>query len=312
MSSHNSKVRLRVAVLLAAYNGVDYIEEQISTLLNQSMVDVDVYISVDKSTDATEAVVLKCANQDSRVKMLPLGQVFGGAAPNFFRLMRDVCFDDYDYISLSDQDDLWFPDKLIRAHEVLTHNNADGYSSNVVAFWPNGHESVIEKSQAQTKWDFLFEAAGPGCTYVMQRDLAAAIKSMLISRWDDVQQVALHDWLIYAYSRANEYCWVIDDRPSMHYRQHANNQVGVNLGWRAFKYRVAKVLGGWGIEQASVIATLLNLDKTSFVRRWKLNGRFGLLWLALNANRCRRRRRDRFLFAMSCLLLSIMGRTHKR
>jgi rhamnosyltransferase len=44
----------RVAVLLAAYNGMQYIAEQMDSILAQIGVDVTVFISVDRSTDGTE------------------------------------------------------------------------------------------------------------------------------------------------------------------------------------------------------------------------------------------------------------------
>jgi len=53
-------VRLpKVAFLLATYNGMQWIEEQLVSILSQSEVDVMVYISVDRSTDGTQSW---CAN----------------------------------------------------------------------------------------------------------------------------------------------------------------------------------------------------------------------------------------------------------
>lgn len=42
-----------IAVLLATYNGIQYIEEQLNSILNQSNVNVVVFISDDLSTDGT-------------------------------------------------------------------------------------------------------------------------------------------------------------------------------------------------------------------------------------------------------------------
>ena len=43
----------KVAVLLAAYNGEKYIEEQIQSILDQKNIDIYIYISIDESTDKT-------------------------------------------------------------------------------------------------------------------------------------------------------------------------------------------------------------------------------------------------------------------
>ena len=247
------------------------------------------------------------AKMDSRIVVLPHGEYFGGAAKNFFRLLRDTDFSEFDYISFADQDDIWLPHKLARAHEVLSKTGADAYSSNVTAFWPDGRTALIEKSQPQQRWDFLFEAAGPGCTYVMRKELACALQAVVKNRWAEVQQVGLHDWFAYAFARANGYRWVIDDYAGMLYRQHANNQVGVNKGWRAWRHRARKVLGGWGLAQSALIAELVGLGDDAFVKRWSGGGRASLVWLACHGGQCRRRGRDKLLFALSCLAMSVLG-----
>jgi rhamnosyltransferase len=297
--------RPKVAVLLAVYNGMQNLSEQVDSILGQVEVDVALVVSVDRSSDGCEDWFNCLSMDDPRVNVLPHGQRFGGAARNFFRLLRDVDLDQFDYVAFADQDDLWFPEKLSRAHQLLVEFHAACYSSNVLAFWPSGRQVLIDKAQSQRPWDFLFEAAGPGCTYVMNTAFVMAVQARLAAHWADVQEVALHDWFVYAFARANGYRWVIDERPGMLYRQHEVNQVGANSGWRAFRYRVVKILNGWGLRQAELIASIVGVRDTPFVDRWLSNGRFGLLWLALNATSCRRRRRDQMMFMTSCLLLSL-------
>lgn len=297
-----------IAVCLAAFNGIGWLSEQLDSILIQTGVTVTVFISVDRSSDGTEEWIDQVTKSNSNIVVLPHGEQFGGAARNFFRLMCSVDLSLFDYVSFADQDDIWLPDKLLRAHEMLSSTEADAYSSNVTAFWPDRRQVLIEKSQPQQRWDFLFEAAGPGCTYVMRKELALAFQALLKTRWSESQQVGLHDWFVYAFARAHGYRWVIDDFAGMLYRQHENNQVGVNKGWRALRHRADKVLGGWGLAQSALIAELVGLGNDPFVTRWTGGGRAGLLWLACHAWQCRRRLRDKLLFALSCLALSVVGK----
>jgi len=303
------RLKPKVAVCLAAYNGIRWCAEQLDSIFAQEGVAVNVFVSVDQSTDGTEAWINSRADGDDRIVVLPHGRYFGGAALNFFRILHEVDFSEFDYISLADQDDIWLPNKLSRAHGVLLSTGADAYSSNFVAFWPNGRKVLIKKSQRQVRWDFLFESAGPGCTYVMSKKMVCAIQDLLKSHWDDVKHVGQgqHDWFAYAFARANGYHWVIDDYAGMLYRQHEENQVGVNLGWRAFIYRVRKVLSGWGLTQAALIARLVGLGDDPFVTRWSDGSKIGLLWLALHAGQCRRRMLDKIVFALSCVALWVVG-----
>jgi rhamnosyltransferase len=297
----------RIAILLAAYNGMQWIEAQLNSILEQKSVSVKVFISVDPSTDGTLAWSQAMALRHGCVEVLPFGERFGGAAPNFFNMFREVDFSDFDCVSLADQDDIWLPDKLFQAHQMLSETGADAYSSNVTAFWADGRQVLIQKSQRQVKWDFLFEAAGPGCTYVIRKQLACAIQSLIRLRWPEVRQVGLHDWLVYAYARANGYQWVIDDQPGLLYRQHEKNQVGVNIGWRASLRRARKILGGWGLAQSALIAELVGLGNDPFVQQWSNGSRTGLLSLSLYAWQCRRRLRDKILFVLSCIALLSSG-----
>lgn len=296
-----------IAVCLAAYNGVRYIQQQLDSILSQTDVRVTVFVSVDRSTDGTEDWFLAFQAHEPRVVVLPVGETFGGAARNFFRLLRDIDFASFDYVAYADQDDIWLPGKLKRACETLSRDDAQGYSSDVVAFWDTGKSLYIKKSYPQRRWDYLFESAGPGCTFVLSRSLAMQLQGVARQQALALADVGLHDWFTYAYARAHGFRWVIDNHASLMYRQHGGNQVGVNSGWAAFRWRAQQVLNGWGLTQARLIATHVGLQDDAFVRAWGRGGRWQTLVLAFQAAHCRRRPRDRVLFALSCLALTIVG-----
>lgn len=297
----------RVAVLLAAYNGMQWLPEQLDSILSQVGVDVTVYVSTDRSSDGTYAWVCDVADTDPRVVPLMYGEVFGGAAKNFFRLLRDVDLEPFDYIAFADQDDIWLPDKLNTAHRHIVSRGCDGYSSNVTAFWPDGRRVLVNKSQAQMKWDHHFEAAGPGCTYVMTAPLAEAIKQCVLGCQERVEHVALHDWFCYAFARSKGYSWYIDPVPSMLYRQHENNQVGANTGVKALQSRARQVFNGWWLAQVRLIASILDAQELPLISRLDTSYRFALFGLSLRAWQCRRRLRDKAFFALICWALMLKG-----
>lgn len=302
---HSSDQSPNVLVLLAAFNGMAYLPAQMATLMGQPAAAVQVVLSIDRSNDGTEAWAAQLAQQDVRVSVLPTGGVLGGAAPNFFRLLRDVNLAGFDYMALADQDDLWHTDKLARACQQLQLTGAAGYSSNVTAFWPDGQERLIDKAQPQQSWDFLFESPGPGCTFVMTQKLALHLQSFIRENEQALRGIGFHDWLIYAFARAHGYRWYIDPVPSMHYRQHDNNQFGANAGMASFVKRARGVLEGWWLRQSILTAQLVGLGEHPFVKRWSSGQRLGLAWLALQARHCRRKRVHQWLFALSCLVLAL-------
>lgn len=297
----------KVAVLLAAYNGAPWLEEQLSSILNQSLIDVTVFISIDPSSDGTEALCHAYAAAHACVVVLPVSERFGGASRNFFRLIRDVDFDSFEFIAFSDQDDIWHTGKLLRATQSIADRKVDAYSSNVTAFWRDGRRVLLDKAQPQVDLDYFFEAAGPGCTYVMNNLLARSLKTSMLENWQLLQDVSLHDWYCYAYARSNGYRWYIDPMASMDYRQHERNQVGANTGLRPLISRYKSIHDGWWFSQVELIAALVAPDQAaSRVIPQPLHG-MQLIKLSFNAWQCRRRIRDKVFFFFICWVSALLG-----
>ena len=285
-----------VAVLLAAYNGIRWIEQQVDSIFHQKEVNIDIYISVDVSSDGTYNWCQELAAKNTHVNVLPYGDHFGGAAKNFFRLIKDVDLSSYDYISLADQDDIWLPNKVSKAIKLIRDKKLEGYSSNVIAFWEDGREQLNDKSCSQKKFDYYFESAGPGCTFLFKQESIQKFKNFLIDNWTLVNEVKLHDWIIYAYFRTFSMLWYIDKTPSMYYRQHENNQVGENFGWQAYLSRLQLIYNGWYRDEIRKIASLLKpyAQDTITLNRF---------FLIINFYKLRRRLRD----AVVLLFMNILG-----
>jgi len=299
----DGSIRPRVAVLLATYNGMRWINEQMRSILDQQGVDVTVFVSDDQSSDGTLEWCVDCSEKDTRIVILPLlDERFGGAARNFFRLIRDVNFSSFDYISYADQDDIWLSDKLISAHEWILEESASAYSGNVVAFWPDGREQILEKAQTIRKFDFLFEAGGPGCSYVLKVSEASCFKQFLVEHWTQANAVALHDWLTYAWFRSNGYRWVIDESPKIRYRQHGGNQIGANEGFAAVIRRLKMVRSGWYREQSSQVARLVAPYLSAPSKVLNSDQLLSRRFILSNINHTRRQWRDRAVLFIVVLL----------
>ena len=286
-----------VAILLSAYNGIKWIEEQVVSILSQKNTSIEIFISIDLSNDQTYDWCQSFAKGRANIKVLPYGARFEGAAKNFFRLIRDVDFSYFDYIAFSDQDDIWDSGKLHHAIGTIEKYNLDGYSSDVIAFWSNGRKKLVKKSFPQKKFDYFFEAAGPGCTYVLKQQSAQKFKKFLIRNWEYINLVELHDWMIYAYFRSQGMRWKIDDKPLMRYRQHQYNQVGINYGLKAYLFRFNKIKTKSYYNEVQKIIYLLNGRSSQDISLKKL-------FLIKNFWHLRRRPRDA-IFLLFIIILQI-------
>lgn len=243
----------RICILLATFNGEAFIKEQIRTLLRQINVIITLIVSDDLSSDNTLKILSKY--KKFNIIFLNNSQRNGTAGKNFLSMIERVDFSAYDYIGFCDQDDIWYEDKLSNSVEFLEKNKQFiAVSSSVNAFWEDQNSIYVKKSYDQTDYDYIFEAAGPGCTYLMRSELILKIQKLLHSKRWIYQEVALHDWLVYSYARENGYNWCILPYSTLDYRQHSTNHLGVNHGLFAFSNRIRKFINGWYLDQVYAIS----------------------------------------------------------
>lgn len=96
----------KISVCIPTYNGERYIKQQVSSILSQLNTNDEVIISDDSSIDNTIGI-LKGMNDD-RIKIYPSNTF---KSP-IFNLENALLKTSGDIIFLSDQDDIWYEDKV--------------------------------------------------------------------------------------------------------------------------------------------------------------------------------------------------------
>ena len=97
-----------ISVALASYNGEKYIEEQINSILYQSMKVDRIVICDDNSKDNTIKIIEKLIKKGFPINLHKNDRNLGYAL-NFMKCIN-LC--NSNYIFLSDQDDIWFKNKV--------------------------------------------------------------------------------------------------------------------------------------------------------------------------------------------------------
>jgi rhamnosyltransferase len=300
----------KVVVLLASYNGEKYIYKQIESIARQVGVTVSICISDDGSSDNTlKRIEDAYGLMPGRISILnkrraaPLSR--RSSANNFYHLIATHALPaDAEWVAFSDQDDIWDPLHLKRAISKTCEYGVAGYSSSVVAFWPDGRRRLIVKSGHISKYNHFFEAPGPGCSFVLSRSSFESVQAHIRSNLEAATRVKFHDWAIYAILRSKGGAWLIDSWPSLLYRQHASNVIGVQLNYSSIVKRIRMLLGGWYLDQCIAISELLGQSGEpgpgQYLLRFSLSDRFRLAYLvALH----RRRLRDRVLLPFAFLTM---------
>lgn len=249
----------RVLILLAVYNGRIWLEEQLKSISTQCDVTIKILISDDNSTDGSKEWLIKSMKGNDDISMIAKSKRSGSAGQNFLHLIRNCDFEDYDYIAFSDQDDVWFENKLSSGVECLQNSRACGYSSSATAFWESGKEKLITQSRDVRKFDFLFEGAGQGCTFILKQDFFSLVQKFCIENESITKKFYYHDWLVYILARSNGNDWFFDDRSFIRYRQHASNDTGARGSIEAVKSRLSLIASGWYKHQIEVALEISKL-----------------------------------------------------
>lgn len=281
---------MKILVILATYNGEKYIREQLDSILEQKSVDVDIYIFDDISIDGTIQIV-KDYQDENRIKLINNNFRQGSAANNFFgaiKFFHNNFLSEYDYISFSDQDDIWLSEKLLAATNLLKIENSSLYVSNLI-LWEEktGKKSIIKKAYSQKKYDFLFEGGSAGCTYVFTSSFCIALKSTIINIDYTNWKFFSHDWFVYFFARINNYKVSIDSNAYILYRIHDTNvhgQLNVNSLF-AFKERIMLVRNGWYIDHVSeYIKMVPEKTKSHLIYKLYLKNYFTRCYVVLRYN----------------------------
>lgn len=281
----------KVLVIMCSFNGAKYIKEQIMSILNQIAVDLDIMVFDDQSTDDTILKVNELCKLHNNITLIVNKDQSGSAGKNFcnsIKILPEEVICRYDYIALSDQDDIWLANKLQFATDKLSQCNASLYASNLTIWNEKTNEkSLLKKDYTQKKYDFLFEGGSAGCTYVFSSKFAVDFRSKLFDidyqKWDFFS----HDWLIYFYARINSYKVVIDNRSEILYRIHETNvhgQLNKNT-FLSYLKRFNLIISHWYFIQSSNFSQLLyeNSEELYIYKMYNKNW-FTRLWVIINYN----------------------------
>lgn len=98
---------MNVSVAMATYNGEKYIRQQVDSILSQLDSEDELVISDDHSSDGTLSIIEQYMKEDPRVKLFMNEE--SGVISNFDNALKHT---QNDIIFLSDQDDIWKPEKV--------------------------------------------------------------------------------------------------------------------------------------------------------------------------------------------------------
>jgi glycosyltransferase involved in cell wall biosynthesis len=228
---------------LCTYNGAKFLDEQLQSFLAQSHDNWRLYLSDDSSTDATLGILqdFKQSVKNSHQVDITAGPRRGVAA-NFLTALCNAPLSEF--CAISDQDDIWQPQKLSRALKGLKQISPSRpalYCGRTRLVDVNGRDLGLSPlfTRGPSFRNALVQNIGGGNTMVINR---AAHE--LVRRAGADLEVVSHDWWLYQLISGAGGEVIYDPEPHVLYRQHRANLVGENKSLPAQMRRTKFVIDG--------------------------------------------------------------------
>lgn len=211
----------KVDVLLPTYNGADYLEAQIDSILNQTHTNIRLIIRDDQSQDQTPAIIKKYVDSDSRVAFLDQPQTNLGLVKSIEYLLQ---ISDAPYVMFADQDDVWFPDKVALFLKQATATDQNSPMLVHSDCYVTDQNLKILKRFLGTK-PFHYGLKNSLFHFYVQGSSTMINQKLKEESLPFPEDVYLHDRYLHLVSEIKG-TRVYMDTPTMFYRQHDKNLVG--------------------------------------------------------------------------------------
>lgn len=222
----------KIAILMATYNGAEFISEQIDSLLAQSCQEWHLYIHDDGTNDRTLDIVKYYASTHYEKVTLLDYPPQGGACRNFLSILECV---EAPYYMFCDQDDIWLSQKIELSMQKMRHKENEHPGQGVVVY----ADLYITDEKLNIIYDSMWRYSGTypqyirtfadygghsaivtGCTMLFNR----AARNSVVNR--PAEKALMHDaWVCLCTLKEGGIIYGIKE-PLVLYRQHSSNCLG--------------------------------------------------------------------------------------
>lgn len=231
----------KVAVIMSTYNGEQFVEEQLDSIIDQTYRNIEIVVRDDGSTDNTVNIIKKYQKQYNNITLYEGENI--GFIKSFFELLKLA---DADYYAYADQDDVWIENKIELAVNSLNQlddskpnmafGNSDYYDENM---------KLIGKGERKRKYSFekaLFSCVSQGMTMTVNKKT----RDMIIA--DTPKTCFFHDWWTYLLCMGLGNV-AYDDVTTVKYRRRKENATSEGQGYlKLLIWRIKNLLFNDGMK----------------------------------------------------------------
>ncbi len=234
-----------VRILMGTYQGAAHLQDQLDSFRAQTHRNWSLWVSDDGSRDGTRGLLERFArHQPTREIRLFTGPKQGISANYLSLLCHPALADPDSFVALSDQDDVWLPDRLAAVVAHLSAARAGG--ARLYAAPPLLTDARLRPLRSQPS-----RRANPGFANALVQNVLPGhtmalcpIALRLVRQARPHMPVPFHDWWLYLLITGAGGTVIYDHSPRVLYRQHGHNALGAYYQGRAALRRARALLDG--------------------------------------------------------------------
>lgn len=214
----------KIAILLATYNGQQYLPDMLDSLVNQTEKSFICYIHDDGSADNTDSVIRSYTEKYPTQFCQISGDSTGSAKSNFMYLLSQV---EADYYMFADQDDVWLPNKIEKSIQCLNENDAWCVCTDLCVtderlytIAPNMMSWIGRDLSRIHPHQLMIDNVAAGCTMLFTRKLRDVAIQL-----QHVDKILMHDQWVAVIAAIYGKLTVLNESTIL-YRQHGDNEMG--------------------------------------------------------------------------------------
>lgn len=241
-----------ISIAMTTYNGAQFVEAQLRSILEQTRQPDEIIICDDGSTDDTVNIirhVMETSGTD-RIRLVENEENLGYIR-NFYKA---ISLTKGDYIFLADQDDIWHREKLEKSLAIMERTGAAAICTRSRLIDRDGQEMdgnafIVSVLLARLKeelgpvrfFDLVIENVAQGCTYCFTKEVRAkylALNSRQLIHDHQIMFIASLVGKVYACAE-----------PMIDYRIHGSNSAGlqendknIKVIWKKPKLKPSRVI----------------------------------------------------------------------
>ena len=238
-----------ISIALCTYNGAKYLQQQLDSIADQTVLPKELVTCDDGSSDETGKILKAFSEKAPFPVRIHINGSNLGIARNFEQCIS-LCTGEL--IALCDQDDAWKPYKLEKLAEALDNSPEAGFVFCDAELADDDLTSLKrslwdEKPNAFSQKEKQGFAHSDQLPFLLKKNMVTGACMMfmanLIPRIVPIPPSWIHDYWIATIAATLGHRGIIVDEPLILYRQHQDQQIGILKGSKITKLRAS--IGQW-------------------------------------------------------------------